>query len=185
MQTKALKHLRSLSPGFGQALWATMVAAHAPAVVAAWRTFITGGFALEHVGGCVGLSLTMLFFGLKLCRVRWLQLRAGRRAWVGWCLIVALIHVDCIRPGLDQSTKQQCVIVLATTALVAGLTRASKTLKAAPAHATTSRTCRPPITGSDNTIWLGVFRPHCWVLASRLIIPRPPPAWQLHIRGLW
>ncbi len=165
----------SPSPILSRVFWALMGVMHASALAGALKNCLQSGPAMEGLGGCIALSMAMLFFGLKLGGVSFLRFRPGKRAAVAICLIVALIHIDCIHSGLEGAPASDWTALLATATLVGGLTRpirVNRIIQARHDHTgkIASSTGRP-----RQARWPEGFRPHCWVLASRLFILRAPP----------
>ncbi len=159
-----------------RAFWLLMLVAHAPAGLGAWRSVIAGGLEPERLGCCIVLTLSMVFFALKLRDVAFLRLRTDRRALVVFCIVVALLHVNVIRPHSDATVAPQCVALVATTWLLAGLPSTRRVLKVARVHlAQTRKHCLPNSPFADS-VRLDLFSPHCWVLAFRLFCLRAPPA---------
>lgn len=74
-----------------RALWAIMFAGHAPA----WIAAIVGGALVDHDSSlfrALVLTLTQLFFVLKLLDPPWLRFRASRRTCIGLVAAVVLLH---------------------------------------------------------------------------------------------
>jgi hypothetical protein len=171
-----LKQAWLRTPMLSRMVWVLMVVLHAPALVKAWSSFVGGGFDLSHVGGPIALSLSMAFFALKLRGAASLRFRADRRSAVAICLILAFIHVDVLRTDSGVAVLPECAKIVATTVLVAGLTRVRRVLSTALIRARSKVGRRLPSIQSNETVWHDAFRPRCWVLASRLYSLRAPPA---------
>lgn len=165
-----------LSSTMKRAFWLLMLVAHAPAVLGAWRSVVAGGLEPERLGCCIVLTVSMVFFALKLRDVAFLRLRTDRRALVVCCIVVALLHVNVIRPHSDATAVPQCVALVATTWLIAGLPSTRRVLKVVRVHLARTRKHCFPNTPFADSVRLDLFRPHCWVLAFRLFCLRAPPA---------
>ena len=161
-----------LSRGF----WLLMGAVHAYALWASWRSFLSSAPDGAGLDGCLTLTLSMVFFALKVGGASFLEFRGGRRAWVAICLLVAVVHIDCVDPSLTGALSDDATDLLATTMLIGGLTRAPETTRNAldrvvslyPPWGLTDR--------SGEVVWLDTYRPRCLVLASHLFLLRAPPA---------
>ena len=176
MQDKPHRQVDSIIGALSRTFWALMFLAHAPALVSAWRYGLADGLKVELLGGSLFLSAAMLFFALKLWGVRWLRFRTDRRSFVAICLVVALIHLDCIHPGLRNAVVSKCTVVLATTTLVLAAPRIARKVRSAFARSVPSTKPQPGNGRAHETAWLDAFRPHCWVLAFRGLQLRAPPA---------
>lgn len=172
----------SILPIYKRCLWLGMMAAHGPALVGAWRSFIADGLATEHLGGCLGLSLAMLFFALKLCGVAQLRFPENRRAWLAMTLIVALIHVDCIQPGENEAESQRWAVIAAVSILLADPTLVARALTALLAKLRSIGNETSAVCSAGRTCWLNFFLPHSRVLLLNSGIPRSPPSTSHHPR---
>lgn len=172
----------SIAPVLKRCLWLGMMAAHGPALVGAWRSFIADGLATEHLGGCLGLSLAMLFFALKLCGVAQLRSPVNRRAWIALTLIVALIHIDCIQPGVNEAGSRRWAVVAAVSILLADPTRIARALTALLAKLRSIGNETPMVCRAGRNHWLNFFIPHCRILLLNSGIPRSPPSASHHPR---
>jgi len=156
-------------------VWVLMLLTHAMPLYKVWKSFIASGFSPAHLGGCVALSIAMLFFVLKLKGVSCLQFRSGWQSWVAILLVIGIIHVDCIRPEVNRTFAVECSVVLATATLVSVLTQFPRACGAALGRRTRTIERRPSQGRSAETVWLDVDRPRCWVLSERLFLLRAPP----------
>lgn len=163
-------------PLLRRAGWLLVAAAHAPGLVHVWRNFVVSGFAPEHVLGCLWLTLTVAFLALKVRDAAFLRFRTDLRSCLALGVVVALLHVDVIRPGSDPSVVPECTAVLASACAVGALPQARRWLKQVVRKTTTTRAGRKPEAASIDTAWRSAFRPHCWVLALGLFHLRAPPA---------
>ena len=156
--------------------WLLIAVAHLPGLVHAWRTLFADGFDAAHLGGCVGITLSIAFFALMVLDVSFLRFRTGWRARVAMVMVVTLLHVDLMRPGSDGSIVPDCTAVLVATVVVAGLPSVRRGWERAFVHAEAALKRRLPASPSHETIWLGEPRPHCWVAVLHLFHFRAPPA---------
>lgn len=167
---------RSLSNRLRKPFWLIMLVAHAPALLGAWRSVVANGFEGEQFGACLVLTLSMLFFGLKVRDIAVLRLRTGRRSFVVACIVVALLHVNVLQPQGDSAAVPQCITLVATTWLIGQLPLIRRAFRAYGSRVLAAHRRLFQITSCRNTVWLDAFRPRCWVLAFRLFILRAPPA---------
>lgn len=104
---RAVAH--ALWPLARRGFWAAMLALH---VLALPSLVDSAGSAdalaqLSLVPRIAGLTLSAIFFVLKVFDVSWLQMRSSRHAWVAAILIIGLLHVGVIdraingQPGVD------------------------------------------------------------------------------------
>ena len=156
-------------------LWGLMAASHAPALVNVWQSFIAGGFDVARLGGCIALSLAMVFFGLKMYGVTFLHIPSRPRSWVAMSLIVVLVHLDVLSPHPHTSVVPQCLTLVTSVICVAIAVRLSRELMRILRRACTLLNCQFHMTRSTETVWFDAFRPHCWVRAARLYALRAPP----------
>jgi hypothetical protein len=154
--------------GLRRAFWLLMLLAHAPALLGAWRE--SGRFA-----GFIVLALSIAFFALKIRDVAWLRFRADRRSWMSICVLVALLHANVLQSENHPIALSEYTALAATTWLVVRVPAVRRALLriSTRVSATGRRLACGPVTGA--TIWLDVFRPHCWVLAFRCFGLRAPP----------
>lgn len=167
--------MRRPSNSVGRGIWLAVALAHGPGLVGAWERWIGGGFDPRGLGGLVTLSLAMVFFALKIVDVPWLRLRTDRRSLVAMGLVVALLHVDVIRPDAVVANIPEYTTLMASTLLAAGALRRSRRCISTCRRASRDVASTNPLLRSNETAWLDAFRPHCWVLASRLYLLRAPP----------
>lgn len=156
--------------------WGSMALTHTPALVSAWKVFLSGGITVDVACSWFLLALSMIFFGMKVWGVRWLQFRADRRSYLAFILMVGLVHLDCIGPGLEQKFPLNTTTIVTTTILAFGSLRAKRALSDVFKRNRSHTTVQSLLPASNNTVWYDVFRPHCWILAFQKIAPRAPPA---------
>lgn len=167
----------TLLPKLRRCFWLLMVIGHGPALISAWRASASSGSGIEPLVGCLVLALSMLFFALKLGDVACLRFRTDRRSVVAFCVVVALLHLDVIRPAEGPTLIPEYTALVATTCLVGALPSRFRQQRQALMHAASAcRKCRPPAPPTADTLWLDLFRPHCWTLAYRFFHLRAPPA---------
>lgn len=167
--------LRAFAPVFSRGVWVLMLLTHAMPLYKVWKAFISSGFSPSHLGGCVALSIAMLFFVLKLKGVPCLRFRSGWQSWVAICLVIGIIHVDCIRAENSGTFAEECTVILATATLVSVLTKLPRACGAALGRHARTVNRRSSQSRSAETVWLDVDRPRCWVLSERLFLLRAPP----------
>lgn len=169
-------HIRIRTTDLRSAFWLLMMAAHAPGLIAAWRALLTTGSPADHLRACLFLSISMVFFVLKLRDVRWLRIRADRHSWVAMGMIIALLHTNAIQRHGDDSSTTPYVAVIATTWLAGHMPVIRRTLRRLMSRSSTGLTGLQPVAGPGETIWTESFHPRCWVLALRGLRLRAPPA---------
>jgi len=84
--------------------WVAMLASHTPAWIGACAS-VPGGEP-RLLGGVV-LTLTQVFFVLKLVDARWLRFSADRRATVGLVAVVALLHAGVLERAVGHFTEAE------------------------------------------------------------------------------
>ncbi len=161
---------------FSRLFWGLMILAHAPGLIAAGRAGLMNGFGVELLSGSVLLVASMVFFVLKIRGVPWLRLQTNRRSVIAVCLVVMLIHLECIRPGLRGELLSQCTVVLVTTSLVFAVPRGVRRVRSSLASRHSSSSLRSFDDRPTGVIWLDSYRPRCWVLVLSLLRLRAPPA---------
>ena len=176
MQRKSISHSHPFANALNRGFWVLMLFAHAPALISAWRCCLAEGLQLDMLGGCVVLTASMVFFVLKLRDIGWLRFRTDRRSLLALGLVVALIHLDCLQPGLRTEVASKCAVVLVTTAIVVAIPRMIRLLRAGCAERGTTRRCRLSDGRFLDKTWLDTSQPRCWVLARNLFRLRAPPA---------
>ena len=168
--------IRSFSHVFARSFWAVMGIVHASALMGAWTSFFKGGPDASEFAGCLALSLSMLYFVLKVCGISFLRFRSGKRSWAVVCLLVLLIHADCITPDFSDYLASGYPDLLATTALVGGVYNLPRASSVHRRPTDQSSKVREATTWSVLGVDLDGFLPRCWVLASHLFRLRAPPA---------
>ncbi len=188
MDASSIRHVLSIlapvSRGYARlqavplrrAFWLLMGLAHAPALISAWRSLVAGGFAAESFGGCVLLTLSMLFFALKLRDVPYLRFRTDRRSCVALCIVVALLHTDAIVSDDNPTVIPECTALVVTTWLSTQLPLTRRMSALLPTRVVSVLGHGDPVTSATGTVWLGASRPHCWVLGLHVFSLRAPPA---------
>ena len=73
-----------------------MMIVHAPPWVALCGLGLCGGDRFDALG-CLTLTISQLFFLLKLADPPWLRLVRGRRMWITMTLSVALLHTGAVQ----------------------------------------------------------------------------------------
>ena len=167
--------VRLLHPTLRQVLWLLIGLSHAPALVGAWRSLLGSGLDPGRSSGCVGLMLVMIFCALKVYDVPCLRFHTGWHACTALGIIVALLHVNVVRPDSDLTAVPVYMAVVATTWLVGGSMSVRR--KIGEAFASTGAAFKrhsSPLPSTD-TLWLDMSRPHCWLLALHLYSLRAPP----------
>lgn len=133
------------------------------------------GLAAGGLGRFCGLALTMLFIALKIRDVAFLRLCAGRRSVIAACLVVALLHVDVVRPTSQSSAIPEVTMLAATIWFAVVPTGAGARLAARFSRVFAKRQDRVPARRFVGTAWLDAARPHCWLLSRALFLMRAPP----------
>lgn len=171
-----LERISKLVWSLRRVLWVAMAVGHIPAFFGVWKTSLQSGFDGGKLEGCIGLTLAMLFFILKIVDVVFLRLRTSRRAWVAMGLVVALLHFEALAPDVGPAPIPKYATILATTLLVTRLPRLRRVVRFAAAGVFSLFKRHTPLAHSHETVWLDTRRPHCWLLASRVFFGRAPPA---------
>lgn len=157
-------------------LWLLLGLGHLPGLFAAWASLSVGGLESEAFGHTLLLTVTTVFFALKVCDVAFLRLCPGRRTLVAACLVVALLHVDLVRPNSESSAIPD-LTALAATAWIAG-TQVTVRRILARSFARIRSIEKDEVQPNPfaETVWFDAVGPHCWVLALTLFLLRAPPA---------
>ncbi len=158
-----------------KALWLLMGACHAPALWGAWGSLTGGAFSAEHLAGFFLLFASMVFFGLKVCDLPVLRLTVRRRGWVAVAIVVALLHLDVVRPSDDPTLIPECTALVASTWLL-GAEPIDRALERVRGWLIQASTRKCPLAQHADSVWLDAFRPHCWTLVLGQSTPRAPPA---------
>lgn len=158
-----------------RAVWLLLGLAHAPALLNVWSRLFASGFAAEHLTGCAGLTLSTLFFALKVQDVAFLRFRTDLRSCVALFTIVAFLHVDLVRPADSPTPLPACTGLVATTWLAAGIPSVRRAFKDLWTCARHPFQRVSSLARSAGIVWLDAFHPHCWVLIPNLSTPRGPP----------
>jgi hypothetical protein len=99
-------------------LWVALLAVHAPAVARAWCTLISGHATAGQMEGCAWLTLSTLFFILKLVRIPWLEFRADRRSALALAVAILLLHAGPLglrRPDSPAAEMPAATLILVIT----------------------------------------------------------------------
>jgi hypothetical protein len=176
MQGKVDNSADRLTEVLSRGFWLLLLILHTPALLASWRFGMIQGFNAEVLGGCVLLSLTVVFFVLKLCGLRCLRIRLDRQGWIAVCLVVALVHLDCVRPGLRSEVVSKCAVALVTVPVVVAVPRMVRGVRTALQRASTAHKSHLPGGCPTWLFWSDGFRPHDPVFAFLPVHLRAPPA---------
>lgn len=163
------------SPLAGKCFWALMVVLHVPSLIASWRVFVQSGLDPGELGGCLGLSASMLFFVLKLRGVACLRFRIDRRSLVAISVAIVLMHADAIGIHLGCAGVPKEVPIAGTTLLAVGLTRVQRGVRVAFSRCQGVSRRRAPAALANDTAWFAAFVPHRRILTACVCIPRAPP----------
>ena len=96
-----------------RAIWAAIAAAHVPALFSSWERLAASGWDVAQLGGCIGLTLSIVLFGLKICDAAFLRINANRRSLVASCIAMALIHGDVMGLELGPTVIPECTAIVA------------------------------------------------------------------------
>jgi len=163
-QAAPLRAVRSL-------FWLMMLVVHTPAFFASFRSFLDGSGSL---GAPALYGLALSFFALKIINTPFLRWHVTRRSCVAWFVVVALLHVDVVKP--DRPTfVPECVTIVAMTCLFAGLARLRRKFVQVTNRASRVQQHFACALASANTVWQDAFRPHCWLLVLSIRRLRAPP----------
>lgn len=153
-------------------LWLLMGVGHLPACLDTWQAVLTDG---SRMGACLGLTAAFAFFALKFLDVACLRFRADRRSMIALAVVVAVLHVDVLRPANAPPLLAEGAAVVAATWLLGFAEPIRRMVKTVTA---TSRTAMMRVIATArtaNTFSLDAFHPHCWALILRLHLLRAPP----------
>lgn len=167
--------LRTLSPRWRRAFWLVMGLMHLPALAGSLCSLLNDGFPIERLGGCLALSLTTLLFALKVWDVSWLRWRAGLQSCVALVVVVAVLHVDALRPVDDPTFIPEYAALVASTVALAALRPVRSRLTIAIRRTFTPVTTIASNFRSNSTLWINSSRPHCWMPALPSFALRAPP----------
>jgi hypothetical protein len=162
---------RRIPRALARSLWLVVLLVHAPALLSGWATLLGDGGGLARLGGFVALNVSALFFILKICEVRLLEIRCDARSLAVFGVAIVLLHVH-LGPGaalaaqLPQQTPLAAgVLVMLTLTPVQRMLESW--LSAAPARR--SRPARVLLAGTP------VADQPRWAQVPELATPRPPP----------
>ncbi|MFQ5494282.1 MAG: hypothetical protein ACE5EX_02780, partial [Phycisphaerae bacterium] len=86
-----------------RSLWLLLGLAHLPALFGTLQTLATDGFSADRLAPCLLLALAIVFFALKTWDVAALRFRTDRRSCVTLIIVVAMLHLDVLRPESGQT----------------------------------------------------------------------------------
>lgn len=161
--------------------WLVMLLLHLPAIRSAWGVLADGAVADWAMGG---LRLTVLlasaaFFALKIADVAYLRLNSGWRPLIASVVIIGLLHVNVLRRTVESDSPY-------STAPIAALAVVGTIVESATLRRSLLRVVRIAL-GNTNTVNPCAARrfvavnteetpsPLLTLLASGLLLPRPPP----------
>ncbi|MCO6435694.1 MAG: hypothetical protein J5J06_01235 [Phycisphaerae bacterium] len=182
MPLEAMSVISTVSRLFSRSLtwrvfWGAMILAHAEALVSVWRGLIESGPTTSTIGGCVAVSLSVLFFAIKLSHPDWLHIRGDRRGWVAVFLVLSLIHAHCLPTSADAPPEMTAFAVL-TASAVGGtllvLELAKRSSKGRRGLDVPSSLLAPCVDWVRNRLLDD--RPTCRVLALHAFSLRAPPS---------
>ncbi len=175
MRGNSLKHLGVTRQAAVRVFWACMVIIHAPVLITALRSCLASGGDPRGLGTCIALTLSMVFFALKFRGASFLRFQAAPRSWVAALLVLSLVHVNKLGPDVGAMAAPECAAVIATTALAGRLICEHWRRVLVSPYARPDLSGRSSVARSHEVVWGDEFRPHCWVLSSRLYSLRAPP----------
>jgi hypothetical protein len=159
----------------GRVFWASMVIVHAPILITSWRSFLTNDWNAGRLATCLALTISLIFFVLKFQEASFLRFRANPRSWVAVLLVLSLMHADMLSHDGAALMVPGCTTVVAATLLAEKLFRKNRRRVSSSLYAGSTLRGRSPAVRSHEVVWCDEFRPHCWVLSSRLYSLRAPP----------
>ncbi len=180
MVVSVQRHIH-LSPALlRRLLWVVVGLGHLPGLLDAWGKLIFGNAAAGGLDSValvrfLGLAITLVFVALKVRDVACLRLCPGRRTVIAACLVVALLHVDLMRPASESSVIPDIAVLAATVWIVVGPARIRHRLVACFSRVHTKKIDCVRANRFVGTEWLDAARPHCWLLARSLFLLRAPP----------
>jgi hypothetical protein len=91
-----------------------LLALHAPGLIKTWTALLGGDLSAPVVEGCFGLSLSFVFFVLKIAGVSWLAFRTDRRSLTVLAVALVLMHAGPIgvRDSADRGGEMPAAILL-------------------------------------------------------------------------
>ncbi len=155
--------------------WSLMAAAHLPGFVASWSAVIQNGASSGSLGGCIYLTVSMLFFGLKLADVAWLRFRTDRRSLVACFIVLGVLHCDVMRHNSDASGVPEYAAIAASAVLLSTLLPIRRLVISIAQQFNAGPSPLNHLARSADSVWFDAFHPHCWALVFRLLPPRAPP----------
>lgn len=156
-------------------LWLLIGLAHLPALIGSLQALAGSGSLAEHLPGIIGLTLSILFFALKVRDVAFLRFHTDRRSCVALFAVVALLHVDVLRSADSSSMVPETAALVATTWLLGANAGIRRPLNECWTRVTRSfGTTRTPGT-LVGRVWLVMLRPHPCAFRLELAAPRGPP----------
>jgi len=111
-----------------------MLFVHAPALVGMWRALLSDGPDALGVSSFAALNLSMLFFALKVGRLRLLDLETNRRSLFVLTLAVALMHANVCKASFGVAEVPNEVPLVAGALFAAGLSSVHRVLRSVLAH---------------------------------------------------
>lgn len=163
-------------PLAGRAIWAAIAAAHVPALFSAWERLAGSGWDAAQLGGCIGLTLSVVLFSLKICDVPFLRLNANRRSLVASCIAMALIHGDVMGLDLGPTVIPECTVVVALGVGAAALPQCRRLFEVVAQSSRATIQEVSPLSRLSDSAWLDGITRHRWVLCPRPFSLRAPPA---------
>lgn len=173
--------------------WLTMGVVHAPALLAACRSWATVELSASHAGWCGALlsagvaAALLVLFTLKFLDVPFLRLRLDKRSYTVLCIIVALLHLNVLQPAGERMLIPDYAAFLVTTCLAAEIA-VRRRLTLGLREPRSPQGVRPPqelrverrrpanVTPSSGAVWLDNSRPHCFASLLLTFGLRAPPA---------
>ena len=156
--------------------WAAMVVLHAPALIAACRSFVENGVDPSRLIGWIGLLAATMFFVLKLCGVECLKFARGRHAVAVLTLAVVLMHADVIGSRLNWQTGPKALPLAGTTLFAIGFSRVRRWAGAVLLHGREASKLPLRHETAVDSAYVTNFAPHHWLASGCPSIPRAPPA---------
>lgn len=160
-------------PAVSHGLWALLLLMHVPAMVTSGTHLFQDVTDPATWASFALLSVTNIFFMLKIRGVRFLQFNTSQSSVAIIIAAVVLIHANAVGTRLDWSGGPDGLPIAASVLLATGLTRVQDVMcgDGPPQHRVGER-----LLPATDTVRAGSFAPRRWTLIAHQCVPRSPPA---------
>ncbi len=117
MTPRRLKSQLSAACSPRRVFWSLLAFMHIPAVLRLTASVFSHQLDIATLSTWLGLSLALVFFGLKIWDVSFLRMRSRPVALLAFLLVCGLVHRNAVPSAMPDEVPVAAIVVLATLGL--------------------------------------------------------------------